>query len=94
MAFETAIIVGGWGATLVAAFAAVRLALLQRRRVRELHRETEQLRDAVREEHAHVDLRTVDAHVGRLRRALNEGGGPDLIRTVRSVGYSLDDEPA
>ena len=52
----------------------------------------EQLRDAVWEEEAQVDLRTVDAHILRLRRALNGRGGPDLVRTVRSVGYSLDDE--
>ena len=52
----------------------------------------EQLREAVWEDEAQVDLRTVDAHILRLRRALNGGGGPDLIRTVRSVGYSLDDE--
>ena len=37
-----------------------------------------------------IDERTVDVHVRRLRRALNEGGGGDLIRTVRSAGYSLD----
>lgn len=54
----------------------------------------EQLREAVWEEEAQVDLRTVDAHILRLRRALNGSGGPDLIRTVRSVGYSLDDEAA
>lgn len=38
----------------------------------------------------HVELRTVDVHIRRLRRALNEGGEPDIIRTVRSVGYSID----
>ena len=36
--------------------------------------------------------RTVDVHVRRLRKALNDGGRPDLIRTVRSAGYSLDNE--
>ncbi|MEL6947796.1 MAG: phosphate regulon transcriptional regulator PhoB, partial [Pseudomonadota bacterium] len=35
-----------------------------------------------------VDLRTVDVHVGRLRKVLNKGGGKDLIRTVRGAGYS------
>lgn len=35
--------------------------------------------------------RTVDVHIGRLRAALNEAGGEDLIRTVRSVGYALSD---
>lgn len=36
-----------------------------------------------------VDTRTVNVHVGRLRRALDDGG-PDYIRTVRSAGYMLD----
>lgn len=39
----------------------------------------------------HLGPRTVDVHIGRLRAALNETGGQDLIRTVRSVGYSLSD---
>jgi two-component system phosphate regulon response regulator PhoB len=39
-----------------------------------------------------IDERTVDVHVRRLRRALNEGGRRDLVRTVRSAGYSLDAE--
>ena len=38
----------------------------------------------------HVILRTVDVHMSRLRRALNEGNEPNYIRTVRAVGYSLD----
>src|SRR6478752_6349098 len=37
-----------------------------------------------------IDSRTVDVHVRRLRQALNSGTQPDLIRTVRSAGYSLD----
>jgi len=37
-----------------------------------------------------VDLRTVDVHVGRLRKVLNAGGNKNLIRTVRGAGYSLD----
>ena len=37
-----------------------------------------------------VEPRTVDAHVGRLRRALTRRGETDLIRTVRSAGYSFD----
>ncbi len=41
---------------------------------------------------ADVDLRTVDVHVGRLRKVLNSGGAKDLIRTVRGAGYSLDAE--
>jgi len=50
----------------------------------------EGLIDAVWPGDVHVDPRTVDVHIGRLRRALNECGGPDPIRTVRSKGYSLD----
>lgn len=38
----------------------------------------------------HVELRTVDVHIRRLRRALNQNGGQDIIRTVRSAGYALD----
>ncbi|MBQ9089760.1 MAG: phosphate regulon transcriptional regulator PhoB [Alphaproteobacteria bacterium] len=38
----------------------------------------------------HVELRTVDVHIRRLRRALNEGGEKDVVRTVRSAGYALD----
>lgn len=37
-----------------------------------------------------VDLRTVDVHVGRLRKALSKSKEPNLIRTVRGTGYSLD----
>jgi two-component system, OmpR family, phosphate regulon response regulator PhoB len=37
-----------------------------------------------------IDSRTVDVHIRRLRRALNADGGPDLLRTVRSAGYALD----
>ena len=40
----------------------------------------------------HLGTRTVDVHVGRLRHALRTAGGPDLIRTVRSVGYALAEE--
>jgi two-component system, OmpR family, phosphate regulon response regulator PhoB len=39
----------------------------------------------------HLGPRTIDVHIGRLRAALNEDGGQDLIRTVRSVGYALSD---
>lgn len=41
----------------------------------------------------HIETRTVDVHVRRLRRALNQTGD-DLIRTVRSLGYSIDKIPA
>lgn len=40
----------------------------------------------------YVDERTVDVHVGRLRKALNKGDKKDLIRTIRSAGYALDKE--
>jgi two-component system phosphate regulon response regulator PhoB len=38
----------------------------------------------------HVEPRTVDVHMGRLREALRKAAGRDLIRTVRSAGYGLD----
>ena len=38
----------------------------------------------------HVETRTVDVHIRRLRNALNAGGEKDLIRTVRSAGYAMD----
>ncbi len=41
-----------------------------------------------------IELRTVDVHIRRLRQAINVGGGPELIRTVRSAGYALDDDGA
>ena len=52
----------------------------------------ERLLDAVWGANTYVEVRTVDVHVGRLRKALNHGGSPDLIRTVRSAGYALDTE--
>ena len=39
-----------------------------------------------------IDLRTVDVHIGRLRKMLRQPGKPDPIRTVREAGYSLDVE--
>jgi len=50
----------------------------------------EQLLDVVWGHDVYVELRTVDVHIRRLRKALNEEAGTDLIRTVRSAGYSLD----
>lgn len=50
----------------------------------------EQLLDAVWGRDVYVEPRTVDVHIRRLRKALNQGGEDDLIRTVRSAGYSLD----
>jgi two-component system phosphate regulon response regulator PhoB len=53
----------------------------------------ERLLDAVWQHDPDIDARTVDVHIRRLRKSLNEGGHPDVIRTVRSAGYSLDAEP-
>jgi two-component system phosphate regulon response regulator PhoB len=39
-----------------------------------------------------IEPRTVDVHIRRLRQAINAGGGAELIRTVRSAGYALDDD--
>ena len=52
----------------------------------------ERLLDAVWGANTYVEVRTVDVHVGRLRKALRKDGEPDLIRTVRSAGYALDQE--
>ncbi|HEV2264470.1 MAG TPA: phosphate regulon transcriptional regulator PhoB [Stellaceae bacterium] len=51
----------------------------------------EQLLDAVWGRDAEVELRTVDVHIRRLRKALNGGGRIDVIRTVRAAGYALDE---
>ena len=50
----------------------------------------EQLLDAVWGSDVYVEARTVDVHIGRLRKALNATDEGDPIRTVRSAGYSLD----
>jgi len=50
----------------------------------------EQLLDVVWGRDVYVEPRTVDVHIRRLRKALNEGADTDLIRTVRSAGYALD----
>jgi two-component system phosphate regulon response regulator PhoB len=52
----------------------------------------EQLLDAVWGSDVYVEARTVDVHVGRLRKSLNAPGETDLIRTVRSAGYAFDTE--
>ena len=52
----------------------------------------EQLIDAVWGRDIHVEPRTVDVHIRRLRKAINGPDEPDLIRTVRSAGYALDAE--
>jgi two-component system, OmpR family, phosphate regulon response regulator PhoB len=51
----------------------------------------DQLLDRVWGRDVYIDERTVDVHVGRLRRALNRGGAPDPIRTVRGGGYAFDE---
>ena len=50
----------------------------------------EQLLDAVWGSDVYVEARTVDVHIGRLRKALGASDDNDPIRTVRSAGYSLD----
>ena len=49
----------------------------------------EQLLDNVWGNNVYVDERTVDVHIGRLRKAINIGRAVDLIRTVRGAGYSI-----
>lgn len=49
----------------------------------------EQLLDRVWGRDVYVDTRTVDVHVGRLRKALCKQGGDDPLRTVRGTGYAL-----
>jgi two-component system, OmpR family, phosphate regulon response regulator PhoB len=48
------------------------------------------LLDAVWGMDSNIDLRTVDVHIRRLRKAINLPGTAELIRTVRSAGYSLE----
>jgi two-component system phosphate regulon response regulator PhoB len=52
----------------------------------------EQLLDMVWGQDVYVEPRTVDVHIRRLRKAINASDENDLIRTVRSAGYSLDRE--
>ena len=49
----------------------------------------EQLLDRVWGRDIYVDTRTVDVHIGRLRKALTQHGGDDPVRTVRGAGYAL-----
>ena len=49
----------------------------------------EQLLDRVWGRDIYVDTRTVDVHIGRLRKALSQHGGRDPLRTVRGAGYAL-----
>jgi two-component system phosphate regulon response regulator PhoB len=50
-----------------------------------------QLLDGVWGTGSEIEERTVDVHIRRLRKALNGPADPDLIRTVRSAGYALDE---
>jgi len=56
-----------------------------------------QLLDGVWGRNVYVDERTVDVHIGRLRKAMMRGSEPDPVRTVRGAGYAFTDrmeEPA
>jgi two-component system phosphate regulon response regulator PhoB len=50
-----------------------------------------QLLDNVWGETIYIDERTVDVHVGRLRKAVNIGTLPDIIRTIRGAGYAIEE---
>jgi two-component system phosphate regulon response regulator PhoB len=50
----------------------------------------ERLLDSVWGQDSEIELRTVDVHIRRLRKAINAGQQADIIRTVRSAGYALD----
>lgn len=52
----------------------------------------ERLLDSVWGHDSDIELRTIDVHIRRLRKAINAGGKGDIIRTVRSAGYALDAE--
>jgi len=51
----------------------------------------EQLLDLVWGRDVYVEARTVDVHIGRLRKALNQPGEADPLRTVRAAGYAFDE---
>ena len=50
----------------------------------------DQLLDSVWGDDVYVGMHTVDVHIRRLRKTINITGGPDVIRTVRSMGYAFD----
>ena len=52
----------------------------------------EELLDAVWGKDIHVEPRTVDVHIRRLRKSINAEGELDIVRTVRAAGYALDTE--
>ena len=51
-----------------------------------------QLLDNVWGETIYIDERTVDVHVGRLRKAVNNGRPADIIRTIRGAGYAIRED--
>jgi two-component system, OmpR family, phosphate regulon response regulator PhoB len=51
----------------------------------------EQLLDGVWGREVYIDERTVDVHVGRLRKAISRARSPDPIRTIRGAGYAFDE---
>jgi two-component system phosphate regulon response regulator PhoB len=53
----------------------------------------EELLDSVWGQDIHVEPRTVDVHIRRLRKSMNDQGELDVVRTVRAAGYALDTEP-
>jgi two-component system, OmpR family, phosphate regulon response regulator PhoB len=53
----------------------------------------QELLNAVWGHDIHVEPRTVDVHIRRLRKSLNANGDLDVVRTVRAAGYALDTEP-
>ena len=64
------------------------LYFLQKNKQRVFSRE--QILNKIWPNQVNVELRTVDVHIRRLRKELNQNKDKDLIRTVRSAGYSLD----
>ena len=51
-----------------------------------------QLLDKVWGETNYIDERTVDVHVGRVRKAVNVARKPDVIRTIRGAGYAIREQ--
>ena len=60
------------------------------KRLKEQQNQREQLLDQIWGLDSDLEIRTVDVHIRRLRKAINLEGLSALIRTVRSTGYSLD----
>jgi len=78
----------------------VRLSLIEFKILRYLMenagkvRTREQIRNAVWGRDSQIEIRAVDVRITRLRRRLNMETRPDVIRTVRSVGYAIGDQQA